>query len=340
MSRLHEKWFVLASPLILAVLTVGSVAGLLRVRSGAADDAGDRDSDGSARAMPVTVLTLGDFEPPPVTESYRGVVVPSKQTELSFRVSGRVGSVVVEEGTSVLRGDRLASLETATIEAEIAASEAVIEGAEAVLAELVAGPRRQTIEVAQAELRRLKAAVELAESTVGRQQSLARSNAASPQQLDDAMSNLEQQRAAFSAAEQRLYELREGTRSEQIVAQRARVASLRADLQSLRVRLADHSIVAPFDGVVSRRYLDPGTIVGPASRALRVLQIDPLEARFGVAPEDAVRLRPGDEPTGRVRCRLPSRAARWDCVCRTGERSMTRKKRTEKKRLGGYRCRR
>lgn len=297
MTRLHEKWLVLASPLILAVLTVGSVAGLLRVRSGAADDGGGgaRGAEASARTMPVTVMTLGSFRPPPVGESYRGVVVPSKEAELSFRVAGRVESVAVDEGTHIARGDRLAALDTATIEAEIAASEAMIEEAEAVLGELVAGPRRQTIEVAQAEVRRLKATVELAESTVGRQRSLARSNAASPQQLDDATSNLEQQRAALAAAEQRLYELREGTRSERIVAQRARVASLGANLQSLRVRLDDHSIVAPFDGVVSRRYLDEGAIVGPDRRAVRVVQIDPLEARFGLAPDDAVRLRAGDE---------------------------------------------
>jgi multidrug efflux pump subunit AcrA (membrane-fusion protein) len=104
------------------------------------------------------------------------------------------------------------------------------------------------------------------------------------------MSSLDQQTAALAAADQRLSDLREGTRKEQVAAQRSRVDGLKAQLRSLEVNLSDSRIVAPFAGVIARRYLDEGAVVGPESRALRLLQIDPLEARFGVSPADAAAL--------------------------------------------------
>jgi HlyD family secretion protein len=201
-----------------------------------------------------------------------------------------VARIDVKEGAAIRMGDVLASLDAADIQAEIDVARSQIAEAEAMLSELVAGPREQTIEAAQAEVRRLQATVELATTTAKRQQSLIEVNASSYQQLDDAKSALDQQTAALAAAEQRLSELREGTRKEQITAQRSRVDSLRARLRSLEVNLSDSQIIAPFDGVIAKRYLDEGAVVSPETRALRLLQVDPLEARFGVSPAAAASL--------------------------------------------------
>ncbi|QDV70376.1 Efflux pump periplasmic linker BepF [Rosistilla carotiformis] len=250
-----------------------------------------------SRPLPVTVLSLGELSAPPRVDDYRGTIEASKEAELAFRRSGRVFSVAVEEGDVVRRGQTLAQLEVDDLAAIIEATQARIDEAEAMLAELEAGPRAETIAAAAAEVSRLSAAVKLAQITTQRELELQRSNSSSIQTYDNARFQALQQEAALEAATQQYNELKAGTRSEQLVAQRARVAMLQAELKGYQVDLRDGRIVAPFDGVVGRRYLDEGTIAGPDRVVLRVLQTDPLEARFGVSPEDVRGLAPGQPVT-------------------------------------------
>lgn len=290
MTPNQEKWMMVASPVVLAVAVGATLFGVLRVR--ATDSRSDVGPEigAEAKPLPVEVVVLGQLAAPQVSDTYRGVIVASKEAELAFRRAGRVSAIEVKEGAVVRQGDLLATLDAADIEAGIDVARSQIAEAEAMLGELVAGPRKQTIDAAEAEVRRLEAAVDLAKTTAKRQQSLVEVNASSYQQLDDARSLLDQQLAALAAANEKLSELREGTRKEQVTAQRSRVDGLRAQLRSLEVNLSDSRIVAPFDGVIAKRYLDEGSVVGPDSMALRLLQVDPLEARFGVSPDDAALL--------------------------------------------------
>lgn len=247
----------------------------------------------SSGPLPVSVVHLGNLSAPPRVDDYRGTIEASKEAELAFRRSGRVARIAVEEGDHVTRGQTLANLEVDNLQALIEATEARVREAEAVLSELVAGPRKQTIAAAAADVAQMKAAVELAKITTARELDMQRSNSSSLQSYDNARFQEVQQQAAWEAANQKLQELKAGTRTEQLVAQRARVAILQAQLKGYQVDLRDGKIEAPFDGVVARRFVDEGTIASPERVVLRVLQIDPLEARFGVAPEDAQNLSPG-----------------------------------------------
>lgn len=296
MTRLQEKFLMFISPFLMAGLVGGVTTGVMRARAAEAESESARATT-VVGPLPVAVIELGRLAAPQVSDTYRGVVVASKESELAFRRGGRVEAIEVKEGGIVRKGDVLATLDAADIRAQIAVATSRIAEAQAMLAELVAGPRTQTIQAAEADVRRLQATADLARTTALRQKTLVEVNASSYQQFDDAKSAYAQALAALAAAEQQLSELREGTRKEQVDAQSSRVASMRAQLDSLRIDLSDSRIVAPFDGVIARRYLDEGAVVNPQSRALRLLQIDPLEARFGVSPIDAASLRPGQEVT-------------------------------------------
>lgn len=254
-------------------------------------------TQGNINVLPVLVVRLGEISAPARSDDYRGVLQPSKKAELAFRRSGKILSIAVDEGSKVQKGELLARLETSDIEAVIEATDARIREAQAMLDELEAGPREQTVAASEAEVRRLEAALELAKITAGREQELQKTRASSIQAYDDARYDVLQQAAALDAAKQKLDELRAGTRQEQIAAQAARVAALKADKRRYMVDLEDSQIVAPFSGVVSRRYLDEGSIAGPEGPVLRLLQIDPLEAKFGLTPEDAGSLALGQEMT-------------------------------------------
>jgi RND family efflux transporter MFP subunit len=108
-----------------------------------------------------------------------------------------------------------------------------------VLAEIDAPETTQEIRLAKARLAEARANVGIVKTTSGRMTALAKGGAASQQEADDAL-------AQANSAE-------------------ALVATRRADLQRLEVLRDYQEIVAPFAGVVTRRLVDPGALVGPAS---------------------------------------------------------------------------
>jgi RND family efflux transporter MFP subunit len=78
----------------------------------------------------------------------------------------------------------------------------------------------------------------------------------------------------------------------------ARVACSKLQAQEARVRqltqaLADAEMRAPFDGVVTARYVDPGAVVGPGKPVLRLLGEGNPQVRFGVPDDVAAQVQVG-----------------------------------------------
>lgn len=119
----------------------------------------------------------------------------------------------------------------------------------------------------QAQVREAEAQLQLVRQNLRRIRDLNRKGYASAQQQDE----LETQRAALQAT----------------------LARLAAALQANATRLGKARLTAPFDGTVSRRYLDTGAVAAAGAPVLRVLQSGPLEARIGVPPRLLADLSPG-----------------------------------------------
>jgi RND family efflux transporter MFP subunit len=80
----------------------------------------------------------------------------------------------------------------------------------------------------------------------------------------------------------------------------ALAASLRAQRQAAKTRLSETTLVAPFDGVVVARRLDPGALVGPGSTTGAVITLartDRLRAVAPLADQAARDVRPGQPAT-------------------------------------------
>lgn len=124
---------------------------------------------------------------------------------------------------------------------------------------------RSTLGVAQA-------AVALAEANNQRAEALAPTGRIS-------QAELEQTRAAAAQA-------------------KAQESVARAQTQALATRLGEATLLAPFDGVVTVRRLDPGVLVGPGSgtgAVMTVARVDALRASIIVNERDAARLSAGLE---------------------------------------------
>lgn len=237
--------------------------------------------------LPVRVAAIEPASSYRQERLYTGEVVAGRQTELGFQRAGELVHVLVDEGASVGRGTIVARLDTRALDARRREMQAELEAAQARLAELSAGPRRETIESARARVRRLESQLELAELKRQRRSHLYDEGAIAREQLDEFASEVDGLQAAIDDARFALRELENGTRPEEINAQQARVERVRASLGSLAVEFEDCQLVAPFAGVVSTRHLDEGAVVSPGQPVLTLYEAGSLEARIGLPADRA-----------------------------------------------------
>lgn len=174
---------------------------------------------------------------------------------------------------------------------EIAQAEARLEQLEANLRKLITGNRSQEIAQAQARLDSAKANYEQAEDDFQRNQTLQTEGAISVRTLNEKRAAYDSAKAAVAEAKEELSLLKEGTRTEEIAQARAEVKSqqqsldllkegtrteeidqARAEvlaatgvLKSSQTQIEDTVVRAPFDGIVSMKYADPGAFVTPTT---------------------------------------------------------------------------
>lgn len=113
------------------------------------------------------------------TVSLAGTVAARVESDLSFRVAGRIAERRVDVSDTVKKGDILATLETAEQESDLQSAEATLQSARVTLAQAETNFRRQktlnesgyttrsTLDAAQEQLRTAQGSVESAEADVG-----------------------------------------------------------------------------------------------------------------------------------------------------------------------------
>ena len=183
-------------------------------------------------------------------------------------VGGRVVRILIDEGSHVAAGQLLMTLETETIDRQIAQQQAAIQAAQAQLAKAIAGPRPQEIAKAQA----------IATNDDVDRRRLARlyhDGIAPKEQLDDATT-----KAKASAEDLRVLQL--GTRKEDIDAARAQVEEQKRQLDSLLKQRAETTIRSSVNGVVQSMGLRPGDLVAPNQPVAEILESSQLWVRVYV----------------------------------------------------------
>ncbi len=208
---------------------------------------GQTETDSAPVAPPAYVQTMA-LSPASGYESissYSGRVEAAYDSALAFELGGTLIDLVVDEGDVVQRGDTLARLDTARLDAQ--------------RAEALAG------------LNRVDAELTLAEATLSRVAEAYSYKGVSKQALDEA-----QQQVSSLAASR---------------------AVAAARLERIDVDISKSALTAAFDGTVTRRHVDPGSVLSAGSPVLRVQSSDQLEARIGVAPSVANSMQVGDDFT-------------------------------------------
>jgi len=237
-----------------------------------------------ARALPVETRPLRYTSAFTTTRRFTGTVEARRRAELTFEGTGRVAEILVDDGEGVTEGAPLARLDVRQLVAERAEIEARRVRLEAQLAELVAGPRAEVVDAAQASVAALTEELALARQLQERRAELAARGSVSAEQLDTSRAAVRTLEARLEGAQARLAELENGSREETVAAQRGALGELDASLASMDVRIERGTLLAPFAGTVEARLLDEGAVVSQQMprTAFVLVETGALEVRVGL----------------------------------------------------------
>ena len=192
-----------------------------------------------------------------VPPGFQGLV-EYDQRIVSFEVPGRVDRVDVVKGDVVKPGQPIAHLEDTIEQLTADARRQDTNAAQADLALLLAGTRREDILAVADDLQAATTAEDLARTTDQRTQSLFAQGALPKAEVDRADADLARATAERKSLEQRLTALRHGARPEEIARARVHVDQTKAAFALEQEVLARHSLKATAAGEV----LDVTTKVG------------------------------------------------------------------------------
>ena len=219
--------------------------------------------------------------------------VDIREVEMAFRQPGRLTSMAFDEGDTVTAGKVMAQLDAGPYRDALAAAKAELGAAKAELDKLRSGNRPQEITQAQEHVGQAQAAFSEAERNFNRQNTLLESKASSQSSVDAARAAYDQAAANLAAIKAALSLATAGFRSEDIAIGAARVAAAEAALAQARTALADTQLVAPSDATVIARVREPGSMVASSSTVYSLSLRDPVYVRAYISEPNLGHIAPG-----------------------------------------------
>lgn len=226
-------------------------------------------------AVPVTlaVARTAAFSTP---LELSGTLSAVHTTTLGAAAAGRIVDVNVRVGDRVEAGQPIAQIDTSQYGAQLT-------GARAGAAAAADNQRAALAQLQQAQSR-----LALARVTAGRMSNLYAQGAISKQQHDETQSNLQAALAGVAQAQAALS------------AAAGMTAQAQAGVNAAAVPLQNTSITAPYAGIVTQKFVEPGAVVGPGSPVAAIQDASDLELDVALPEDDAAALTPG----ARVRVRV------------------------------------
>ena len=225
--------------------------------------------------------------------------VDLRQVDLPFLDSERIAEVLVDEGDAVQAGQVLARLDTGRLLPKVQQAEARVAAQQAALLRLKNGSRPEETAQARAMLASAQAEAANAHSQYDRLKGIGASSdgrAVSKQELDAAAAAARMGDARVENTRKALDLAIAGPRQEDIEQAAAQVQASEAELALLHRQLKDAELIAPTDGVVRSRLMEPGELAAPQRPVLSLAISKPKWVR-AYLPETAL---------GRVNLGMPA----------------------------------
>jgi len=236
--------------------------------------------------------------------SYYSGTIEATTAELSFQISGRTVSVSVDEGETVEKNQLLAELDRSEYlvrreqaRANLKAAEQNVGKLESLLVMLT---KTLPAEVARAEagLESARAVVLEAKKNSERFDNLFTEKVVSKSEWETVTLHYKTAKAKFAEAKAILRQARSNetkidTTRKEIEAAEAQLQSFGASLDFAEIQLGYTRLLAPFQGVVTRRSIEPGEVVTPGREVITLSDLSRVELKIYVGETDIGKIRLG-----------------------------------------------
>jgi multidrug efflux pump subunit AcrA (membrane-fusion protein) len=222
-----------------------------------------------------------------------GSIVAEATVDVFSKVSGILERLEVDQGDRVKAHQAVALVEREEEEGELQEDRAALDVLRAKWAQMETGARPEEIAQAEQLVRQAKASWETSLDDYQRLKNLKDRGFISQQHLDEAMLKVTLSEAEHQSAREKLALLRKGARQEDRDALLAQIRQAEATVRLAEMHLENTTIRAPLEGIISKRYVDRGALVGTSTPILRIVAMDRVKVIVQVVERELARLKSG-----------------------------------------------
>jgi HlyD family secretion protein len=225
--------------------------------------------------------------------------IEATEIDVAAKIAGRIKEIYVDEGDFVTAGQRLARMDTATLEAQRREAEAELQRATIAVetAQSLVKQREAEREAALALVAQREAEVDGAERHFQRSAELAPKAHIPIQRLDDDRATYLAAKAALSAAHASVAaaEAAISQARSQIVDAKASIDAAKATIDRIQADIDDSMLYSPRDGRVQYRVAEPEEVLSAGGRVLNLVDLTDVYMTFYLPTEQAGRVALGAE---------------------------------------------
>jgi RND family efflux transporter MFP subunit len=247
-------------------------------KKAAKDGSGGLEGKGPAREVRLAKAEEGRLAR---TVDVSGTLAAAEQTQLGFKIAGRLDRLLVDIGSPVRRGQVVARLSPTDFELKVRQAETALQQARTQLG-LAPDGTNDAVDTAQtAGVKQAAATLKQAQLNRDRMARLFEEKLIPRSDLDTAEAN-------FGVADGRYQEATETARTRQ-----ALLSQRRSELAIAQQQLADSVLTAPFEGAIRERLVNAGDYLAAGAPVAVLVRVHPLRLRLAVPEREAAGIRTG-----------------------------------------------
>lgn len=219
-----------------------------------------------------------------------GEILSMYDVQLNPEANGKIMELFVDVGDTVKKGAKLAQIDNKIQKAQYQEADSAVLVAEAAikLQEVMVDNSKTRLTAAKAALQAAESALKNVSTTKARQEKLLNEGAISRQSVDDIIAAYDAASARYTGAESDLKLAQDAisTANTTLEMRKAELVRAKAARNSAKVLLDNTIVVAPFDGVITARYFDPGAMANVAAPMFRIEESNPVKIICSLPEKD------------------------------------------------------
>jgi RND family efflux transporter MFP subunit len=283
----------------LGLLLAGALVG-----AGCSSQHDDQPRLGEVNRLPRLETMLPARTSLKVTSELAATVDAWEKADLFAQVRGVVKTIPddVDIGRRVRQGEELVTLDIPDLVAERENKKALLEQSKRVKEQATEALNvaRHEVKEAQAQLKRYEADLENRELRFQRLARLAKTDTVQQQLADEARIDRDAAQAALTANQAQILtkQAREAAAQADLQVSESRIKVATSEVEKLNVLVGFGTIRAPFDGIITKRWVDRGATVGISSGPLlTVMRTDVVRVILDVPERDVPLIRVAGKPS-------------------------------------------